>query len=102
MESAFGCFTDREHAGRLLAARLTAMDLQLPVVYALPRGGVPVAVQIARALHAPLDLIMVRKIGAPFAPELALAAVVDGERAETVVNQEVLRLSGASEAFLER
>jgi predicted phosphoribosyltransferase/dienelactone hydrolase len=102
MESAFGCFSDREHAGRLLAARLTAMDLQLPVVYALPRGGVPVAVEIARALHAPLDLIMVRKIGAPFAPELALAAVVDGESAEIVVNQEVLRLSGATEAFLER
>jgi putative phosphoribosyl transferase len=102
MDSAFGCFPDREHAGRLLAARLTAMDLQLPVVYALPRGGVPVAVVIARALHAPLDLIMVRKIGAPFAPELALAAVADGEGAETVVNQEVLRLSGASEAFLER
>ena len=101
MDSSFGCFTDREHGGRLLAASLTAMDLPRPVVYALPRGGVPVATEVARALHAPLDLIMVRKIGARFAPEFALAAVVDGERAETVVNQEILRLTGATEAFLE-
>jgi putative phosphoribosyl transferase len=102
MDDSFGSFIDRAHAGRLLAARLTGMDLPQPIVYALPRGGVPVAVEIARALHAPLDLIMVRKIGAPFAPELALAAIVDGERAETVVNEEIRHLTGASDAFLER
>ena len=51
------------------------------MVYALPRGGVPVAVEVARALKAPIDLVLVRKIGAPGQPELALAAVVDGEHA---------------------
>ncbi len=75
------------------------MALDRPVVYALPRGGVPVALEIARALHAPLDLILVRKIGAPGAPELALGAVVDGEHPQTVVNEEVQRRSGADDIF---
>ena len=69
---------DREVAGRQLAARLLLLRLDCPVVYALPRGGVPVAVEIAKALHAPLDLVMVRKIGAPGAPEVALGAIVEG------------------------
>ncbi|WP_331284488.1 hypothetical protein [Hoeflea alexandrii] len=69
-------FTDRAEAGRLLADRLKAMGLDRPVVYALPRGGVPVTVEISGALKAPLDLVMVRKIGAPFNPEVALGAVV--------------------------
>lgn len=71
-------FPDRGDAGRQLAARLAALAPEEPVVYALPRGGVPVAVEIARTLRAPLDLIFVRKIGAPGAPEVALGAVVDG------------------------
>jgi predicted phosphoribosyltransferase len=95
-------FTDRADAGRQLAARLLPMALDKPVVYALPRGGVPVALEIARALGAPLDLIFVRKIGAPRAPEVALGAVVDGENPQTVVNEGVLRQSGADEAFIER
>ena len=78
------------------------MALERPVVYALPRGGVPVALEIARALHAPLDLILVRKIGAPAAPEVALGAVVDGEHPQTVINEEVRRRSGADDVFLER
>lgn len=95
-------FADRVDAGRQLAARLSPMALDRPVVYALPRGGVPVAVEIARALRAPLDLILVRKIGAPGAPEVALGAIVDGANPQTVINEEVRRRSGADDVFLER
>jgi putative phosphoribosyl transferase len=94
-------FLDRADAGRRLAARLQDLNLDRPVVYALPRGGVPVAVEIAKALKAPLDLIMVRKIGAPGQPELALAAVVDGEAAQTVINESVRAATGASAKYLE-
>lgn len=95
-------FTDRSDAGRLLAARLAAMNLTRPVVYALPRGGVPVGLEIARALNAPLDLVLVRKIGAPGEAELALGAVVDGENPQTVINEDVRWASGADAAFLAR
>jgi erythromycin esterase-like protein/predicted phosphoribosyltransferase len=94
-------FVDRADAGRQLATRLAAMALDRPVVYALPRGGVPVGVEIARALHAPLDLVLVRKIGAPGAPEVALGAVVEGEPAQIVINEDVRRSSGATDGFLE-
>lgn len=97
-----GRFVDRSDAGRRLAAMLAPMALDRPVVYALPRGGVPVAVEVARALGAPLDLILVRKIGAPGAPEVALGAVVDGGNPQTVINEDVRRRSGADDAFLER
>ena len=70
------------------------------MVYALPRGGVPVAREIAIALHAPLDVILVRKIGAPGQPELALGAVVDGTPPQTMVNEDIRRLTGADDAFL--
>ncbi len=95
-------FIDREDAGRQLAARLLLLRLDRPVVYALPRGGVPVAVEIAEALHAPLDLVMVRKIGAPGAPEVALGAVVEGQRPETVINEDVRQKSGADDSYIER
>ena len=77
-------------AGCALAQRLLKFKDERPVVLALPRGGVPVAFEVARALEAPLDLVLVRKIGAPFQPELALGAVVDGGRAETVLNDELV------------
>ncbi|HEV2364044.1 MAG TPA: alpha/beta fold hydrolase [Caulobacteraceae bacterium] len=95
-------FADRADAGRRLAQSLSGLRLSDPVIYALPRGGVPVAVEIAEALEAPLDLVLVRKIGAPGSPELALAAVVDGQAAQTVVNEDVARLTGADAAYLER
>jgi putative phosphoribosyl transferase len=82
-------FRDRTQAGRLLAAELRRFAGRDPVVLALPRGGVPVGFEIARALGAPLDLVLVRKIGAPHQPELAVAAVVDGEQMEIVVNEDV-------------
>ena len=95
-------FTDRSQAGRLLAERVVAMGLVQPVVYALPRGGVPVAREIALALQAPLDLILVRKLGAPGAPELALGAVVDGDPPVTVINPDVQAMTGAGAAYLDR
>ena len=86
----------------MLASRLKALDLPDPVVYALPRGGIPLAVEVAKALQAPVDLILVRKIGAPGQPEVALAAVVDGEEAQTVVNDDVGVMTGADTAYLEQ
>ncbi len=68
-------FADRDDAGRQLAGRLAYLRGQPVVVLGLPRGGVPVAAQVARALGAPLDVIVVRKIGVPFQPELAMGAV---------------------------
>lgn len=94
-------FVDRVEAGRLLGQRLAALRLVDAVVLALPRGGVPVALEVARALHAPLDLLMVRKIGAPGQPELAVAAVVDGNHPQTVIDEETLRLSGADRAYVD-
>ena len=70
------------------------------MVLALPRGGVPVGFEVARALEAPLDLVLVRKIGAPFQPELALGAVVDGGRAETVLNEEMVREFQIPESYI--
>lgn len=98
-------FKDREEAGRELAARLVALGLHDPVVLALPRGGVPVAAEVAKALDAPLDLIIVRKVGAPGNPELAVAAIVDGDPPDIVLNREIVeayRLDDAELAALVR
>ena len=70
-------FRDRVEAGRLLAEAVLRSVRKDPVVLALPRGGVPVAAEVARALDAPLDLLLVRKIGAPGNPELAIGAVAE-------------------------
>jgi putative phosphoribosyl transferase len=93
-------FADRSEAGCALAQRLLRFKDQRPVVLALPRGGVPVGFEVARVLEAPLDLILVRKIGAPFQPELALGAVVDGGRAETVLNEELVREFEIPESYI--
>ena len=82
-------FRDRTEAGQLLAQRLASRAFPRPVVLALPRGGVPVAVEVARALSAPLDLLLVRKIGHPLQPELALGAIVDGDHPEMVINPQM-------------
>jgi len=84
-------FRDRADAGRKLAARLAGYRDRRPVVLALPRGGVVVAAQVAAALEAPLDLVLVRKIGVPAQPELAMGAVVDGATPVIVRNDEVIR-----------
>jgi len=91
-------FKDRSEAGRKLAAALAGYKDQQPVILALPRGGVPVAAEVAAALNAPLDLILVRKIGVPFQPELAMGAVVDGGPPIVVRNEDVIRHAGIEEA----
>jgi putative phosphoribosyl transferase len=83
-------FDDRTEAGRRLAFDLARLEVERPVVLALPRGGVPIGFEIAKTLNAPLDVVLVRKIGAPFQPELAVGAVVDGGSPETVLNRDVL------------
>jgi len=90
-------FIDRVDAGRQLAKALARYKDQKPVVMALPRGGVPVAAEIAAALEAPLDLILVRKIGVPFQPELAMGAVVDGAGPLVVRNEDVISLAHVNE-----
>ena len=79
-------FTDRRDAGKRLAQLVLASKETDPVVLALPRGGVPVGFEVARALAAPLDLVLVRKIGAPFQKELAVGAVADGDAPEIVTD----------------
>jgi putative phosphoribosyl transferase len=96
-------FADRAEAARALAARL--LDEHLPgplVVLALPRGGVPIGTEVARRLNAPLDLLLVRKIGAPWQPELAVAAVVDGGQPEIVIDEGIAAEVGADHAYIER
>lgn len=90
-------FSDRSEAGRKLAQALASYKQEQPIVLALPRGGVPVAAEIAAALDAPLDLVIVRKIGAPMQPELAMGAVVDGREPIVVRNESVIRYGGVSE-----
>lgn len=78
----------------MLAAEIAALAPRDPVVLALPRGGVPVAFEIASALGARLDLAIVRKVGAPGNPELAVAAIVDGNPPEVVLNREIVEAYG--------
>ncbi|MDT3684984.1 MAG: phosphoribosyltransferase family protein [Pseudorhodoplanes sp.] len=87
-------FHNRSDAGRKLAGALARYKTEHPVILALPRGGVPVAAEIASALDAPLDLVLVRKIGVPTQPELAMGAVVDGGHPIVVRNEDVIGLAG--------
>jgi len=80
-------YADRSDAGRRLAGKLAHLRDQQPVVLALPRGGVAVGFEIARALDAPLDIVLVRKIGVPWQPELALGAVTDGASPEIFIDR---------------
>ena len=105
---AFGMFRDRTQAGEQLGRRVAALldddaaQLLAPMVLGLPRGGVVVAAEVARALHSPLDVIVVRKIGAPWQAELAIGAVADVHgRAETVLDRETIALLGVDDAYLQ-
>jgi putative phosphoribosyl transferase len=93
-------FADRVEAGRLLAERLAAMQLHEPLVLALPRGGVPVGAEIAKALGAPLDVAFVRKIGAPHQPELAVGAIANGTEPEIVLNDKLVHALDLSEDYI--
>lgn len=101
-----GPWADRAEAGRALAAALSDRTWPYPpVVLALPRGGVPVAVEVARALRVPLDLLIVRKIGAPSQPELAVAAVAQvgaGAVPQLVTDEHLMRCTGADRAWVEQ
>jgi predicted phosphoribosyltransferase len=90
-------FTDRVEAGKALAEAVAKLDLERPVVLALPRGGVPVAAEVARRLKAPLGLLIVRKLGVPGHEELAAGAVGGGTPPVTVFNDHVLAMIGMSE-----
>jgi putative phosphoribosyl transferase len=92
-------FRDRREAGRALAARLEHLRSQHPVVLALPRGGVPVGFEVARALHAPLDVMVVRKLGVPFQPELGMGAI--GEGGVRVLDPHIVRVARVGERDIE-
>ena len=94
-------FADRAAAGRQLAAKLAHLKDRQPVVLALPRGGVAVGSEIARALGVPLDIVLVRKIGVPWQPELALGAVTNGARPETFIDQDLAKALDIPKAYVE-
>jgi putative phosphoribosyl transferase len=94
-------FVDRRAAGRELSHRLQHFRADEPVVLALPRGGVPVGFEIAESLDAPLDIVLVRKIGAPAEPELALGAVVDGAAAQVLINDDLAAALAVDPAYIE-
>jgi len=94
-------FADRAEAGGLLAARLQDLRLDHPVVFALPRGGVPIGAEVARSLSAPLEVVFARKLGAPQQPELAIGAVAGvSDAPEIVLNRRLIASLGLSEAFI--
>ena len=84
-------YDDRRHAGALLGAEVAGLDPPNPVVYALPRGGVPVGFEVAQALSCPLDVVVVRKLGVPYQPELAMGAIAEGD--VVIRNPEVIALA---------
>jgi putative phosphoribosyl transferase len=96
-------FIDRHQAGRELAAAVAALAPSPPVVVlALPRGGVPIGAQVARVLQAPLDLLLVRKIGAPWQRELAVAAIVDGTPPDIVIDPETSAATGVGRDWIDQ
>lgn len=95
-------FLDRREAGRLLGAALARLKLDDPVVLALPRGGVPVGYEVARQLGAPLDILLVRKIGAPGHEEFGIGALVDGASPQIVIDEAAARMTGADKAYIDR
>ena len=93
-------FTDRSHAGRVLAGMLERFADQPAVILGLPRGGVPVAFEIARRLAAPLEVLLVRKLGVPTQPELAMGAI--GEGGIRVLDEQRIERLGIRSAAIER
>lgn len=93
-------FTDRRDAGRRLAQALNSYAERDPVVLALPRGGLPVAREVARVLHAPIDVVNVRKLGAPTNPEFAFGAV--GENGAVILDEPTIAALGISDQVRDR
>ncbi|QRM56448.1 phosphoribosyltransferase [Sinorhizobium sp. BG8] len=94
-------FEDREDAGAQLAAKIAVEEPAKPVVLALPRGGVPVAYEICKRFRAPLDVLLVRKIGAPANPEVALGAIVDGAQPQIVLNDDIMAACGVTPRYID-
>ncbi|HEX3498715.1 MAG TPA: phosphoribosyltransferase family protein [Stellaceae bacterium] len=92
---------DRRDAGQQLAAKLLRFKDQRPVILALPRGGVPVGFEIAARLDAPLDVVLVRKIGHPRSRELAVGAIAEGETLETFIDESAVAELGVPQRYLE-
>lgn len=95
-------FLNRHEAGRLLGEALAKLKLDNPVVLALPRGGVPVGYEVAKQLGAPLDILLVRKIGAPGHEEYGIGALVDGASPQVVIDEKAARMVGADKAYIDR
>lgn len=99
-------FIDRFEAGQRLARALASLRLESPVVLALPRGGVPVAWEVASMLEAPMDVLIVRKLGAPFQPEFGFGAIgepgADGEQVVTIIDEHLRQRLGISDVELDR
>ncbi|MBT8472744.1 MAG: phosphoribosyltransferase [Marinicaulis sp.] len=93
-------FANRKAAGEALAKKLEAHEGADTVIFALPRGGVPVAAPVAKRLKAPLSLLFVKKIGAPGQPELAIGAIVDGEEPTQILHNDIIRSLHVSELYL--
>ena len=93
-------YADRRDAGRRLAARLLHLKDRRPVVLALPRGGVAIGFEIAQALAAPLDIVLVRKIGVPWQSELALGAVSDGPASDIFIDRDLARSLAIPETYI--
>jgi len=94
-------FTDRSDAGRRLAGKLVHFKERQPVILALPRGGVAIGFEIAQALSAPLDIVLVRKIGVPWERELAVGAVTDGATPEIFIDSDLATTLEIPESYLE-
>lgn len=94
-------FVDRQDAGQRLAEAVEKLGLADPVILALPRGGVPVAAELADRLKAPLDVLLARKIGAPGEPEFAIGAVVDGSAPATVLHNETIERLAISQEYID-
>src|SRR6478672_10727134 len=93
-------FSNRRSAGRQPAARLQQLRGEKPAVLALARGGVPVGFEIAEGLDAPLDIVLVGKIGVPWLPELALGAVVDGADSQVIINDILAAELGVDQNYI--
>jgi len=101
MTTSQGYFSDRRVAGRKLADALAVLALADPIILALPRGGVPVGYEVAKRLKAPLDILMVRKIGAPGHEEYGIGALVDGASPQVVIDEATARLVGATPEYIQ-
>jgi len=95
-------FENRQDAGQQLAQRLLHIKDDRPVVLGLPRGGVVVAAEVANVLGAPLDVLVVRKLGAPHQPELAIGAVTNGDNPQRILNDKVIALVGVRDDYLQK